>query len=209
MGKLSSLWADDDETSYKRKYVLVDLPTEVPLSVTCSVAAPYRWDGPVSDVVATPAGWVGTVTIHPAPVGVALSAALQDQVHIQLTDKRRFAHPDGLAERGIIIVSGTPGDSVSLNPQLLPPREVVEQIDLSAHTRVAAGAFAAASGQATMATRSGLSLAGGSTPWGEVARVNEDQAAIVAAMTRDNPTGSGTVRGIDFTVAEHVVEVIR
>jgi len=163
----------------------------------------------VTDVVAQPSGWSGTVTIQPAPPKTSLADALKDQVHIRLTDKRVFAHPDKLAEHGIIIVGGAgdPGESVSLNPQPLPTHE----IDLSAHTRVSAGAFAAAVGdQATATTRSGVSLAAKASRWGDVAaEVAHEHVSAVAAMTRDNPTGSGTVRGIDFTLAEYVAPVIR
>ncbi|MDQ1703479.1 MAG: hypothetical protein QOF57_2731 [Frankiaceae bacterium] len=212
VGTLSSLWADDDDTSYRRRYLVVNLPIEAPLTVTCAVAAPYHWGGPVTDVVAQPEGWSGTVTIHPAPPKTSLADALQDQVHIKLADKRLFAHPDRLKEHGIIIVSGAgdPGEAVSLNPQPLPPRDFAEQIDLSAHTRVAAGAFAAATTQIGATTRSGLSLSGKATRWGDVAaEVAQEHVSAVAALHRDNPSGSGTVRGIDFTVSEYVAPVIR
>ncbi len=207
---LSSLWAEDDPASYKRKFVVVHLPTEAPLSVTCSVAAPYHWVGSVTDVVAPPSGSSGTVTIHPAPAGTALSEALKDQVHSQLSDKRVFAHPDRLAETGIIIVGGK-GDTVSLNPQPLPPHErATQQIDLSAHTRISAGAFAAGTTERLATASSGLSFETKATRWGEaVTSVDGEHSAVVAALTRDNPTGSGTVRGIDFSLAENVAPVIR
>ncbi|MCU1678775.1 MAG: hypothetical protein JWM93_3533 [Frankiales bacterium] len=213
VGTMSNLWADDDDTSYRRRYLVVDLPIDAPLSVTCAVAPPFHWGGPVTDVVAQPSGWSGTVTIHPAPAKTSLADALKDQVHIQLADKRRFAHPDRLKERGIIIVGGAgdPGESVSLNPQPLPPRELVtDQIDLTAHTHASAGAFAAAAGPTARANRSAFSVAGKAARWGEVVTaVAEEHASAVAALVRDNPSGSGTVRGIDFTITEYVAPIVR
>ena len=46
--------------------------------------------------------------------------------------------------------------------------------------------------------------------WGTaVTAVTGENAAVVAAMVRQDPTGKGTVRGIDFRVEEYVAPVVR
>lgn len=123
VGTLASLWADDDDTTYRRQFVLVDIPIDAGLSVTCTMAPKYRWDGSTDSVACQPAGWAGSVTVHPAPK-ISFAQAMADQVEVQLPDRTRvFGSTDQLAKSGIIFVGGiTSGEEkVALNPQPIPP----------------------------------------------------------------------------------------
>lgn len=211
VGSLASLWAEDDATTCRRRFLVVNLPIDAALDVRCALSTDYVWSGSVQEVACVQAGWAGTVTIHHAPA-VPLAQALDDQVELQLPDRRRvFSHSRSLEERGIIIVGGRdrPGDAVALNPQPLPPREIaVERAGVDRQV------FAAAANPrvATQVTDAGLSVELAShhdRRWGTaVTEVSGDHASAVAAMTRQDPSGKGTVRGIDFRVEEYVAPVI-
>ncbi|MDX6227426.1 MAG: hypothetical protein QOI76_816 [Frankiales bacterium] len=222
VGTLSMLRAEDDDTHYRRRYLLVDLPIDAAMSVTATLAPGYHWHGPVTEVVCQPSGWTGSVSVHPAPPKTPLQAALSDEVMVELPDHTRvFSRPDALQRQGIIIVGGRgTGEAVELNPQPLPPREVSSRvrsaishlIHPSTPTQVGAAATQTTV-EATSATRSGLAvtLTGQhDTVWGqEVAQAASAGPSLLAALTRENPSGAGVVRGIDFTVVESVPVVVR
>lgn len=228
VGRTASLWAEDDATTHRRRYLMVDVPVDVPLAVTCALAPGHRWRGGVAEVVCTPRGWTGSVTVHPpaAPLGgLSPREAVQQEVELRLPDRSRvFGRVSDLEERGIIIVSGrTPGDQVQLNPQPLPPRPP-DEVVLTEH--VAAGPFARLSAAAAQTQRPDLAVrvsdavqAGAVVSgtairdrrWGhDVLELSETVSeAAAAALVRDAPSGFGTVRGIDFAVSPYVAPVVR
>jgi hypothetical protein len=224
VGTLSNLWAEDDDTHFRRHFLLVDLPIDVPITLTATLAPGYHWHGSVAEVVCKPSGWSGSVTVHPAPAKSPLQAALSDQVMVELPDRTRvFGGREALEKQGIIIVSGRgAGDTVQLNPQPLPPHEVVTErvhsaISQLTHQTTTATHVAAVPTQttvaATAATTRGLSLSltgRHDATWGQtVAEVSSSNAALLAALVRENPSGAGVVRGIDFTVEESVPVIVR
>ncbi len=219
VGEMAQLWAEDDDTTRRRRYLVVDVPIEAPLSVTCGLAPGYRWEGTVDQVVCEPARWNGTVTVHPAR---SVAERFDDQVEIRLPDhSRAFGRPGDLDERGIIIVSGRErlGDEVQLNPQPLPPREVAVDVGVARHglERVSATAMPQVSMTRSEAATSGVAeqpttvTAEQDPRWGHrVIQLDETVAEIVATeLTRQNPSGAGTARGIDFRVVEYQAPVIR
>jgi len=224
VGEMAHLWAEDDDTTHRRRYLVVDVPIDAPLSVTCGLASGYRWQGTVDQVFCEPAGWNGTVTVHPAR---SVAQRFEDQVEIRLPDRSRtFGRADDLAERGIIIVSGRErlGDEVQLNPQPLPPREIdvrvsaatqprLEQVSASGVTQVSAtrAAAAATSGAAERAATTAVT-AEQDPRWGHaVIQLDETVAAQIAKaeLIRQNPSGAGTARGIDFRIVEYQAPVVR
>jgi hypothetical protein len=65
-GRLATLWASDDETTCRRRFRVVEVATDAPLTVTCALAPGYRWHGTTDSVTISADGWVGTVTVHAA-----------------------------------------------------------------------------------------------------------------------------------------------
>jgi hypothetical protein len=232
VGTLAHLWAEDDETTCRRRYLVVELPIDTPLSVSASLAEGWSWAGAVSEVACRPSGWSGSVMVHRAPPHVSLATALADQVEVHLSGHERvFGRVSDLEQAGIIIVSGRdpstvelnpqpipPGDEASLNPQPLPPRERTlvdgsRVIDLSDDAPAAAHLGAAQLVHAGAVAHAGPVLALAhkhAAGWQQrVGVVTGETSAVVAALRRDDPTGYGTVRGIDFTVEEYTAPVIR
>lgn len=220
VGTLSSLWADDDESTFRRRFLVVGLPIDQQLQVTCRLAEDYEWSGEAAQVDCRPSGWDGSVTIHKAPVAVSLAKALADQVEVRLPDKRRmFQRSADLAERGIIFVGGHGrGDDVALNPQPLPPKALgavqdrVAEVALNPQPLPPDPAGDLAAGRLLGGAQAGAAAVGKfqvqghlSRRWGSpVAGVGQQAAAVIAALTRHSPSGFGTVRGIDFTVEKYV-----
>ncbi len=212
VGSVASLWAEDDETTYRRRFLVVDLPLSASLTVRCELSPDYVWAGPVDGVSCDPAGWEGSVTVSKAPPAMAFAEALGDQVEVRLPDHSRvFSRASSLEERGIIIVGGRPRiiDEVSLNPQPLPPQEI-RGFDL-----LHGGASALVSRVERIQTvGTTVQLAAHEDRrWGtsvaELGEASADSIAVITAMKRTNPTGRGTVRGIDFRVEAYVPDVIR
>jgi hypothetical protein len=219
VGEMAHLWAEDDDTTRRRRYLVVDVPIEAPLNVTCGLAPGYRWEGTVDQVVCEPARWNGTVTVHPAR---SVAERFDDQVEIRLPDSSRaFGRADDLDERGIIIVSGHGrlGDEVQLNPQPLPPREVAVDVGVARQglERLSGTAVSQVSITRSEAATSGVAeqattvTAEQDPRWGHrVIQLDETVAEIAATeLTRQNPSGAGTARGIDFRVTEYQAPVIR
>jgi len=237
-GALSGLWADDDETTMRRRYLLVDVATDAPLTVTAVLAEGHRWRGGPAEVAVVPAGWAGTLTVTPAPLRTPWSDLGDGLVEVRLADHTRaFGSADQLAERGIIIVGGIgdpagrvalnpqpipPGAESALNPQPLPPGEVPDRatIDvnqLSHVNRLSRLGRAASvqrlgfsSGLENVAATAGTTIAVDSR-WGSpVVRAAGAVASHAALdLVRENPTAVGTARGIDFRVIEYVPPVVR
>jgi len=219
VGEMAHLWAEDDDTTRRRRYLVVDVPIEAPLSVTCGLAPGYRWEGTVDQVVCEPARWNGTVTVRPAR---SVAQRFDDQVEIRLPDhSRAFGGAGDLDERGIIIVSGRErlGDEVQLNPQPLPPRAVAVDVGVARQglERLSATAVSQVSMTRSEAATSGVAeqattvTAEQDPRWGHrVIQLDETVAEILATeLTRQNPSGAGTARGIDFRVTEYQAPVIR
>jgi hypothetical protein len=212
VGALANLWCEDDESTFRRTFTVIDLPVDAPLSVTCALASGYRWAGSTDDVACQPAGWSGSVTIHPAPPRASYADVLSSQVEVRLRDGSRIVgRRDDLEERGIIVIGGSPGDAVSLNPQPLPPRE---DLPSGVSDTVAGASSTLASARLRndlerTVVVGGATLSGG-RPAHSVSLANET-SAVAAAMdyVRSNPEGNGTVRGIDFRVVEAQPEIIR
>lgn len=131
-GRMVGTWWDDGDGWSRRRFRLEEVETDVPLTVTCTLAPKWSWHpGSVEEIA--PRNWSGTVTVHPP---LPFASALRDgltQLTVTLADgQHRTASmraleaagvldkPDG-SERSIIIVGGAPGDEVMLNPQPIPP----------------------------------------------------------------------------------------
>lgn len=226
VGRTAQLWADDDAGTHRRRYLVVEVPLDVPLQVTCALAPGHRWRGGPSEVVCRPHGWTGSVTVHPPlQLGGVLSEVLEQQVEVRLADRSRvFGTTAELEQRGIIIVSGrTYGDEVALNPQPLPPRladGIAVPRQVTAATTESLVAAATASRGASLGLRVRDALATGALVkgaalqdrrWGtDVVQIGEPfSEAAAAALMRNDPSGHGTARGIDFAVSEYVAPVVR
>ncbi|MGH3383848.1 MAG: hypothetical protein ACRDO1_04665, partial [Nocardioidaceae bacterium] len=228
-GRLLHMWADDKDGRRRRRYRVVDVETDQPLTVACALASDWAWK-PRTEVTASPRNWTGTVTVHPPrPLAdllrdgsLRVAATLADGERrtvtlAQLEAAGAIASPNGsersiiivgglddaVDERGIIIVGGL-GDEVSLNPQPLPPRELRARLG----TRVIAEALRGA-GWDGLRVRDDVLDRGGAiattaTPvvtdrFGELG-LSKPLDTEIFVPDEENPAGWGTVTGIDFGV---------
>lgn len=203
-GRMTTLWEADDETTCRRRFTVVDVATDAPLLVTAALADGYRWVGEVTDVSAAPDHWNGFVTVRKAELNLR-DRVFDDQVELTVEGARRFGTRSSLEERGIIIVSGSGvGDEVSLNPQPLPPREIATTVG-GALEAIRAGASDTVSTGSVLAR---LRDRRWSRATIDVNAPRIDLEALVQPV-RENPSGSGTVTGIDFVVGPTVHPDVR
>ncbi len=202
VSRMGALWRDDDDTTGRRHYRLVDVATDTPLALTCDLAEGYRFTAHDGRVTGVSAGWQGFVTVHPP-------AHLADLAKLRV---------DALSAHASAV------DQVALNPQPLPPKEVHDvthaRPDVAvrqAVQRPAAGLEVAQGigdavrhgtirdramgGDAVSEALRKKKMSTGAVIHeltDEAKRHHIDQEVINAA--RQNPSGSGVVVGIDFSV---------
>jgi hypothetical protein len=193
-GRLATLWECDDETTCRRRFTIVDVATDAPLTVTCALAPGYRWDGETESVTITADGWIGTVTVRPVDRTLH-ERVFDDQLALAVGGRRLFGARSELEERGIIIVGGLV-DEVALNPQPLPPRGNVAVNNQP----LRAGRVGQLVQDAARVERFGRQVL-------DVGRLELDPELL--HPTRQNPSGSGTVTGLDFKITEFVDPGIR
>ena len=202
VGRMAGLWADDDEQTMRRRYRLVDVATEAPISVSVALAPGQEWHGAVREVVAEQDGWSGTITIHKATARPARQRFGRVSARFEEDAASRVAlNPQPLPpkERGITVgdLVQDAASRVALNPQPLPP---VERVSETVHARIGAVAREAA------ATQISPSLLD------ERATLHDRGALITPDLLHpvvQNPSGNGIVEGIDFTLVEYVAPVVR
>ncbi len=209
VSRMAALWRDDDASTGRRHYRLVDVATDVPLTLTCDLADGYRFTGHDGKVTGVAHGWQGFVTVHPP-------AHLADLARLRV---------DALAGHASAV------DQVALNPQPLPPKEVHDiahaprAVDVAHPLQHAGGLDVArqvgdtvahavtrgetAAGAVADALRTRADASGG------IAHELTDEALhhhlgqdVVNAL-RQNPSGSGVVVGIDFVMEPDVPPVVR
>jgi len=195
VGRLASLWEADDETTCRRRFTLVDVATEVPLTVTCALAEGYRWDGETESVTISNDGWIGTVTVRKVD-RVVRERVFDDQVQLVVQGRRHFGARTELENAGIIVIGGR-GDEVALNPQPLPPGG--DEVALNPQPLPPGGV-----GQLV---REGLVVERLRQQAIDVGHRQIDAELLL--RDRENPSGQGTVTGIDFEITEYVNPGVR
>jgi len=183
VGRMSGLWAADDDTTRRRRYRVVDVATDVPLTVTARLAEGQVWHGSVDEVFAEPDGWEGTVTVHKMPekrtkrlIDELPNLRLNATVHRAVTDALR-------------------GQKTALNPQPLPPKSIQLQRALQFARRDATtGPLGTVDATATHVDARRLDAV-------------RDQISHLVRK-RSDPSGDGIVEGIDFEVTEYHRPVI-
>jgi hypothetical protein len=222
VGELAYLWADDDDTTYRRNYQVINLPIDAALHVGSDIAAPYQWRGGPAQVVCTQDLWNGTVTIRPAGQHVGIGDLVRERIEvggrISTQLERAGLNPQPLPPRERFRGRRRRfGEEVGLNPQPLPPREVIEiarrfaeEVQLNPQPIPpgrgtleveGAGRFRGIGGQTVEHGRVFQNIEGG---------IEESQvSAVIEALTISNPSGEGTVAGIDFKVEEYVPPIVR
>jgi len=169
------------DTDHVINYVLSGLPTERPITVDCATTPAAHWSGDGTKIpMVERFGWAGAITIHPATIAERLRSG-------------RFQHA------GI-------GTEVELNPQPIPPGRTVSTIERANPERVAlnpqpippgrliaaeAGAKGAMEQEAPAKAATAVQMLG---------KQLDPERHATAMVERDNPSGSGEVDGIDFTV---------
>lgn len=194
-GRLATLWESDDETTCRRRFTIVDVATEAPLTVTCALAPGYRWVGETESVSISADGWIGTVTVRPVDRTLR-ERVFDDQLALAVGGRRLFGARDELEERGIIVIGGLGGE-IALNPQPLPPRGAGRQ-----EFRQGGGL-----GRVGQLVREGVGLERFGRRVLDVGRREIDPELL--KPTRENPSGSGTVTGLDFEITEYVDPGVR
>ncbi|MFE1665338.1 hypothetical protein [Microbacterium sp. P02] len=208
------LWAADDATTCCRRFRLVDVATDVALTITAAVAPRWEWNGPDDQVVVVSAGWKGTVTVEKG----------DPASHPKLIeDFRRFTRERLTLEDGVggaVRRPFTPSrsDETSLNPQPLPPVEV--QLNpqplppVEVRVGVSDGILSTLRGRASVSD----AVIGGMRNEAVLSqvRLSDHVDQVIDAdrvdLTRfdvQNPSGRGLVGGIDFTVRPYVAPVVR
>ncbi len=193
---LAGLWAADDETTYRRRFRLADVATGVPLTIAAAVANGLEWHGSTDQVTVVQAGWRGTVTVIQGQP--PRHATLPDQVSAKM---RRRTLEGGIAFGH--------QEEVELNPQPLPPVEVQSQASAAviSATRANPRVFDSTTVDATNRI-SNAGRAGGLISDHIDVKEQFGHRIDVSDLVVENPTGTGVVTGIDFTVQAFVAPVI-
>ncbi|QAY60360.1 hypothetical protein ET475_10425 [Microbacterium protaetiae] len=183
VGRMSGLWAADDETTMRRRYRVVDVATDVPLTVRARLADGQEWHGSVAQVAAEPDGWQGSVTVHRMP----------EKSKKRLIDELPNLRLNASAQRAV--AGALRGQESALNPQPLPPKSV----QLSRLLQ-----FAKPDAAASPAAKVTVSA-----PHVDTRRLDavRDQISHLVRK-RQNPSGDGVVENIDFVLAEYHPPVI-
>ncbi len=205
VGRLGALWATDDDTTCRRRYRLVEVAIDAPLTVRVSLAKGQVWRGAADEVSAEPDGWDGTITVH--------KQAPKDRFVLQTPLL------SGAVKDAVRPVSRGDADAVALNPQPLPPKEVGGLRRVLADRNLVVGGAGGVGGAAAASAVEGVAgaavgavsaVAAVEAPTGEVAsHLRVDPDLIARVVKRSNPTGKGIVTGIDFTLQEYHPTVIR
>jgi hypothetical protein len=203
VGQLATLWEADDVVTCRRRFTLVDVATDAPISVNVLLANGYRWAGEVESVAAVPDGWSGTITVRKDDGKVR--QAFDDHVVLNLDGVRHFGLRDQLAEQGVIVVGDRLrplrlGDEVTPNP--LPPRD---QTIPAAADPIHAGGFHLNPSALKLETGQAVGRFGQEALKVEELHIDRETLRLV----RENPSGSGTVTGINFDIKESAEQVIR
>ncbi len=218
-GRLASQWFDEEDGSDDSEgwrtlhYRLEEVPTDMAVQVRCELSEEYEWQ-PAGAVTCSPDGWRGSVTCRPFSDLTEAVSDVSQRVRVQTSDGLSLTRSVGdLAERGIIIVGGRegdgeepvgpplgeerlrtsvvgaladqPGERVSLNPQPIPPGRTFELKNASLP-------LSGEPGHASAATAS-------VDRFGRITLQQPVESWLLDPV-EDDPTGYGTVTGIDFHV---------
>lgn len=218
-GRLASQWFDEEDGSDDSEgwrtlhYRLEEVPTDMAVQVRCELSDEYEWQ-PAGAVTCSPDGWRGSVTCRPFSDLTEAVSDVSQRVRAQTSDGLSLTRSVGdLAERGIIIVGGRegdgeepvgqplgeerlrtsvvgalaaqPGERVSLNPQPIPPGRTFELKNASLPLSGEPGDAGAATASADR--------------FGRITLQQPVESRLLDPV-EDDPTGYGTVTGIDFHV---------
>ncbi|MEQ6899125.1 hypothetical protein [Microbacterium sp. KR10-403] len=194
VGRMSGLWAADDEKTMRRRFRLVDVATDVPLTVTVRVAKGYSWHGPTEYVSPAKDGWDGEVTVH------RMQEKNAHRVLGDLSDLR--THGALSAPVGIgVAIGAVDGQESALNPQPLPPKALNPQpLPPKASPFVPRLGKKKAHGGLTVDIGAAAKLDVPPVVSERVGGVRDD---VVRLVKRDDPSGEGVVRGIDFVMTPY------
>lgn len=207
VGRLAGLWAADDDTTCRRRYRLVDVAIDAPLTVTVALAKGQVWRGSVTEVFAEPYGWDGTITVHKALPKPALG---------HVGDTRLLSDAVRVPDIAVSVAAGS-ADEVALNPQPLPPKETWLRRALDRGTEVSLnpqplppkeiGGLRRRLGGADV-TDMGIDVVALGRARDLVSHPHIDPDVLAHTRIRSDPTGYGLVTGIDFTLQEYHPPII-
>lgn len=199
VSQMTTLWRDDDETTYRRHYRLREVATDTSLRVQVALGDGWRWTG--KTFVAAPDGWSGVVTVQPLGAGETPSRRPRNWA-LNITKDAVF---NGVTEVALNPQPLPPKDVdiASLNPQPLPPRwsQVLENAEI-------------------VTRRDGDVRIGGIKITDRLKKVGGVKLEVDDSLDigrlhealnpqRTSPSGKGITYGIDFRLIEYVPPVVR